>query len=172
MKITSQVDVIPTLLHILQYSKSFELMGSSVLSNNHDGIASIMGHEIGHAFARHTVEKLTQHSIISLGTKGIMKTKYGQVVGNNPDLYNNLLQYGFMLPFSRTMEKEADYMGLVFMNLSGYNLKESVEVWKRMQIANKGKNPPEFMNSHPSPENRINNIEEWIFEVKKNYPTA
>ena len=60
---------------------------------------------------------------------------------------NNILQFGIMLPFSRTMESEGDFMGLVFMNLAGYNLRDSVEVWKRMQLTNEGKNPPEFMSS-------------------------
>ena len=70
------------------------------------------------------------------------------------------------------MESEADYMGLVFMNLAGYNLYDSVEVWKRMQLLNQGKSPPEFMSSHPSPENRIKNLQNWIKEVKSNYPTV
>ena len=77
-----------------------------------------------------------------------------------------------MLPFSRTMESEADYMGLVFMNLSGFNMQESVEVWKRMQTTSKGGAPPEFMSSHPSPENRIKQLKEWIPEVSQQYPTV
>ena len=146
--------------------------GIMPIAKNEDGIASIMSHEISHAFARHTVEKLTQHSIVSLGTQGLLSSGYGKVITQNPDIYNSVLQFGIMLPFSRTMESEADYMGLVFMNLAGYNLNDSVEVWKRMQLSNQGKNTPEFMSSHPSPENRIKNLQNWIKEVKSNYPTV
>jgi len=146
--------------------------GIMPIAKNDGGIASIMSHEIAHAFARHTVEKLSQHSIISFGTQGLLSSSYGRVITQNPDIYNSVVRFGIMLPFSRTMESEADYMGLVFMNLAGYNLHDSVEVWKRMQLLNQGKSPPEFMSSHPSPENRIKNLQNWIKEVKSNYPTV
>ena len=135
------------------------------ICKNDDGIASLMGHEIAHALARHTVEKLTQHSILALGTQGLLSTSYGKVINENSDIYNNIVQFGIMLPFSRTMESEADYMGLAFMNMGGYNLEESVEVWKRMQSNTKNRYP-EFMSSHPSPENRIENLKSWAKEIQ------
>ena len=138
------------------------------IAKNDNGIAAIMGHEIAHAFARHTVEKLTQHSIVSLGTQGLLATKYGKIVAQNSEIYNNVVQFGIMLPFSRTMESEADYMGLAFMNLSGFDMNESVKVWERMKDASKVSNP-EFMSSHPSPDNRIKNIRQWIDEVSITY---
>ena len=146
--------------------------GIMPIAKNDVGIASIMGHEIAHAFARHTVEKLTQHSILSLGTRGLLTTKYGKILTQNPDVYNSVVQFGIMLPFSRTMESEADYVGLAFMNLAGYNINESVEVWKRMQQLNQNNQPPEFMSSHPSPENRIRNLQNWMKEIELNYPTV
>ena len=144
--------------------------GIMPIAKNDDGIASIMGHEIAHAFARHTVEKLTQYSIVSLGTQGILGTKYGKVLSQNADIYNRVLQFGVMLPFSRTMESEADYMGLAFMNLSGFDVNESSEVWVRMQNSNDSNSMPEFMSSHPSPDNRIKNIKGWVDEIKSTYP--
>mgnify|MGYP006117400221 CR=1 FL=1 len=145
--------------------------GIMPIAKNDNGIAAIMGHEIAHAFARHTVEKLTQHSILAFGTQGLLSTNYGKIISKNADIYNNIVQFGIMLPFSRTMESEADYMGLAFMNLSGYDLEESVEVWKRMNQDIKNK-PPEFMSSHPSPENRIKNLQDWMQEVRTNYPNV
>ena len=145
--------------------------GIMPIAKNDDGIASIMGHEIAHAFARHTVEKLTHYSIISLGTQGLLNTNYGKVLEDNSDIYNNVVQFGILLPFSRNMETEADYMGLTFMSLSGFNMEESVQVWKRMQVQNNNK-VPEFMSSHPSPENRIENLNNWMQEVEIKYPSV
>lgn len=144
--------------------------GIMPIAKNDDGIASIMGHEIAHAFARHTVEKLTQYSIVSMGTQGLLASKYGNVLAQNSDIYNNIVQFGIMLPFSRTMESEADFMGLVFMNLSGFNMQESIKVWQRMQSSSQG-SLPQFMNSHPSPENRINKIKESIPKINEQFPT-
>lgn len=152
--------------------------GIMPITKNDDGIASIMGHEIAHAFARHTVEKLTQASIIGWTTEALGVSQYAKmlrknlnVLGMNINLYGSLVNYGILLPFSRNMESEADYMGLVFMNLSGFNMQESIRVWERMQSANKEDRPPQFMSSHPSPENRINKLKEWIPEVQLNYPS-
>ncbi|MBI29287.1 MAG: Beta-barrel assembly-enhancing protease [Alphaproteobacteria bacterium MarineAlpha5_Bin11] len=146
--------------------------GIMPIAKNSDGIASIMGHEIAHAFARHTVEKLTQHSVVSLGTQGILKTDYGNIIAQNPNIYNRILKFGIMLPFSRAMESEADYMGLAFMKMSGFNLNESAEVWKRMMKNSESGPSLEFMSSHPSSKNRINNINNWIQEIEKDYYTV
>ena len=61
-----------------------------------------------------------------------------------------LSQIGLMNPFSRKQESEADYLGLIFASLSGYDIRETVKIWERMQKANKGKEPPEFLSTHPS----------------------
>ena len=94
------------------------------------------------------------------------------MLGETRNLYGDILNYGVLLPFSRTMESEADYMGLAFMNLSGFDMQESIRVWERMQTASNGDRPPEFMSSHPSPENRINKLKEWIPEVTEQYPSV
>ena len=148
------------------------------IAKNEDGIATIMGHEIAHAFARHGVENLTRHSAIQLGTyaisqndttKNLLNKSY-KLLGETRSLYGDILNYGVLLPFSRTMESEADYMGLVFMNLSGFNMQESIELWKRMQSTTEGKRPPEFISSHPSPDNRINKLKDWIPKITVQYP--
>ena len=151
--------------------------GIMPITKNDNGIASIMGHEIAHAFARHTVEKLTQASIIGWTTEILGASQYAKILRKNVDLlgmniniYSSLVNYGILLPFSRSMESEADYMGLVFMNLSGFDMQESIKVWERMQDLTKGESSPEFMSSHPAPENRINNIKKWISQVKEEYP--
>ncbi len=79
-------------------------------------------------------------------------------------------QMGILNPFNRKQESEADYLGLIFSSLSGYDIRETVGVWERMKEANKGKTPPEFMSTHPSPDNRIKKINEWMNEVILKYP--
>lgn len=146
------------------------------ICKNDDGIAAVMGHEIAHAFARHTVEKLTQSSMIQMATIGISNSRYAELlnksfrVGNvGGNVYNSVVKYGIFLPFSRTMESEADYLGMGFMNLAGFNIKEPSELWKRMMADQKGR-MPEFMGSHPSPENRSKKFLEWENEIIDKFP--
>ena len=74
----------------------------------------------------------------------------------------DVLQLGIMNPFGRKQESEADYLGLIFSSLSGYNIKESVNLWERMKEAHKGKEPPQFLSTHPSSDNRIESLNKWI----------
>jgi len=143
---------------------------------NDDGIAAVMGHEIAHAFARHTVEKLTQSSMMQMATLGISNSKYAELlnksfkVGNvSANVYNSVVKYGIFLPFSRTMESEADYLGMGFMNLSGFDIKEPAKLWQRM-MADKEGQMPEFMGSHPSPENRSKKFLDWEVEIADKFP--
>ena len=75
-----------------------------------------------------------------------------------------------MNPFGRKQETEADYLGLIFSSLSGYDIRESVKLWQRMSEKNKGKEPPVFLSTHPSSKKRIENLENWISEVIIEYP--
>ena len=143
---------------------------------NDDGIAAVMGHEIAHAFARHTVEKLTQSSMIQMATIGISNSRYSQLlnrsfrIGNvGGNVYNSVVKYGIFLPFSRNMESEADYLGMAFMNLSGFDIKEPSKLWGRMMLEQK-KSIPEFMSSHPNPENRSDKFLDWENEIIDKFP--
>ena len=81
------------------------------------------------------------------------------------DTVGLLAQLGLMNPFNRKQETEADYLGLIFSSLSGFDIRETTKIWERMREANKGKEPPEFMSTHPSSTNRINQINEWMNEI-------
>ena len=81
-----------------------------------------------------------------------------------------LSQIGLVNPFNRKQETEADYLGLIFSSLSGYDIRETTKIWERMKKARKGKEPPEFMSTHPSSDDRIKKINEWTNEVILNYP--
>ena len=80
------------------------------------------------------------------------------------------IKLGIMNPFGRKQETEADYLGLIFSSLSGFNIKESVKLWERMREAHKGKEPPQFLSTHPSSKNRIENLNKWISKIILEYP--
>ena len=145
---------------------------------NDDGIAAVMGHEIAHAFARHTVEKLTQYSMTQMAVIGLSNTKtgtrllnqaYKNIQGKSKSVFGDLIKYGIFLPYNRKMESEADYLGMGFMNLAGFNIKECSKLWERM-----GKKKlnmfPEFMSSHPSPNNRSKKFLEWESQILDKFP--
>jgi len=81
-----------------------------------------------------------------------------------------LSQIGLFNPFNRKQETEADYLGLIFASLSGYDIRETVKIWERMQKANKSKEPAQFMSTHPSSSNRIKKINEWSNKIILDYP--
>ena len=82
----------------------------------------------------------------------------------------DIFQLGIFNPFGRKQETEADYLGLIFSSLAGFDIRESVKLWERMSESNKGKEPPQFMSTHPSSKNRIINLNSWITEVIIKYP--
>ena len=75
-----------------------------------------------------------------------------------------------MNPFNRKQESEADYLGMIFSSLSGFDIRETRKIWERMQEFNKGNTPPEFMSTHPSAKNRIKKIDEWTNKIILEYP--
>ena len=144
------------------------------VTKNKNGLAAVMGHEIAHAVAKHSVERASRGVLLKTGTSLINIATGGKLTEINRatgmDTVGLLSSIGIMNPFNRTQETEADYLGMIFASLSGYDIRETVKIWERMREANKGKEPPEFMSTHPSSTNRINNINEWINEIIIKYP--
>jgi len=140
------------------------------IAKNEDGIASIMGHEIAHAVARHSAERTSRAILMDAGTYALERFVLGtNMSGYSRELYGQVRQLGLELPFSRSQESEADYLGVIFMSLAGYNTEESYKVWERMKEEG-GAGPAEFWSTHPSPDNRIKKLKEWIPIVSKQYP--
>ena len=81
-----------------------------------------------------------------------------------------ITQLGIFNPFNRKQESEADYLGMIFSSLSGYDIRETVKIWERMKKLNKGKEPPEFLSTHPSSSNRIKVINDKLNEIILKYP--
>ena len=144
------------------------------VTKNKDGLATVMGHEIAHAVAKHSIERQSQALTVQLGSQvadiflggAINRTR--STVGRSTGL--DIFKIGIMNPFNRKQESEADYLGLIFSSLSGYDIRETPKIWERMKKSNKGKQPPIFMSTHPSPDNRIKKINQWTSEIILNYP--
>ena len=133
-----------------------------------------MGHEVAHAVAKHSVERASRGVLLNTGAR-IIDIASGGVLSDinrttGMDTVGLLAQLGIMNPFNRKQESEADYLGMIFSSLSGYDIRETVKIWERMKEANKGKEPPEFMSTHPSSDTRIKQLNEWMNEVILDYP--
>ena len=144
------------------------------VTKNTDGLAAVMGHEIAHAVAKHSVERASRGVLVNTGTQifdilsGGKLSQINRTTGMNT--VGMLSQLGIMNPFNRKQESEADYLGMIFSSLSGYDIRETVKIWERMKKLNKGKSQPEFMSTHPSAENRIKKINEWTNQIILEYP--
>ena len=147
------------------------------IAANEDGIAVIMGHEIGHALAHHGAERMAQQNMqrivgagVSLGAGGMDMGAQRAVMG----VFGGISQYGYALPFSRKHESEADYIGLILVARACYDPREAPLLWERMG-ANAGATPPEFQSTHPSPDTRVNDFQTWMPEAiaiyNQNCPT-
>lgn len=142
------------------------------LAENDNELATVMAHEIAHAIARHGAERMTQMLTVQLG--GIALS---EALKNESQTTYELaaIAYGvstgllYILPYSRTHESEADYMGLIFMAEAGYDPRASVDFWKKMQARHGGAEPPQFLSTHPNSATRIEDLEGWMPEALEIY---
>ncbi len=135
---------------------------------NEDGIAAVMGHEIAHAFAKHGQERMSNAQV----QKGLGTALNIATMNKSPQqrqMYNTIFgvgsQVGFMLPFSRKHETEADKLGLVFMLMAGYNGNEAAEVWVRM--SKRGGSKSDILSTHPSNQKRIQTLRAYLPKAKR-----
>ena len=144
------------------------------IAKNKHGLAAIMGHEIAHAVAKHSIERASRALVLNVGTQiadiasGGAISRTSSATGVN--VAGMLRTFGIDNPFGRKQETEADYLGLIFSSLAGYDIRESVKIWERMKEAHKGKEPPEWMSTHPSSDRRIESLKNWIPEIILKYP--
>ena len=142
-------------------------------TKNTDGLAAVMGHEIAHAVAKHSVERASRVKLVNTSTtlidifSGGKLSEVNRATGGSVGL---ITQLGLLNPFNRKQESEADYLGMIFSSLSGYDIRETVKIWERMKELNKGKEPPQFMSTHPSSDNRIKDLNEKMNGVILDYP--
>jgi predicted Zn-dependent protease len=142
---------------------------------NEAGMAFVMGHEVAHATAHHGAERMTQQLAL-LGGLGALYLYIDQKTDLSQKQMNAVIgalglgaEVGFVLPFSRKHEREADIIGLMYMSRAGYPPEESIAVWKRMARKGGGSDVPPWLSTHPSHEQRQANLREWMGQAQARY---
>jgi predicted Zn-dependent protease len=130
-------------------------------ANNEERLATVMGHEMAHAIARHGSQRLLQTSLAQTLMAGASLSMSDMDPRERYAVLGALgagAQYGVLLPFSRQHESEADEMGLIYMARAGYDPHAAISFWERMSEGSRGQ-PPEFMSTHPSHGTRIDRLQ-------------
>jgi len=134
------------------------------------GMAMVMGHEVCHALLRHGGERVSQGMAANVGMQiASALTKGGQYSNYTMAALGLGTQVGFLLPFSRSNETEADKLGLMLAARAGYDPRAAVRVWENMARESQGSRPPQLLSTHPDPLNRIANMEKWMPEALQLY---
>jgi predicted Zn-dependent protease len=139
------------------------------------GLATVISHEVAHALARHSGERMSQGMLAQVGGIGL-GVALGGVGGTAGQAimtgYSLGTQYGILLPYGRTQEYEADHIGLILMAKAGYDPAQALEFWKRMMTKDKKVNMPQFMSTHPTDASRLKELEAFLPEARKYYIPA
>lgn len=137
------------------------------IATNEDGLAAIIGHEIAHIIARHGAERMSHQQLVQFGSMALSMS-VGDMDYETQKMVLGALglgaQYGFILPFSRKHESEADKIGLIYLAKACFNPEEAPRLWERMAQASE-KQVPEFSSTHPAPETRIEQLKSWLPEA-------
>ncbi len=153
------IDAPATNAFVMPGGKIAVFTGIMRAATNQDQLAAVMGHEVAHALANHSQERMLGSQVKRVGVNvgvaaigGGAWTRYGSA-----QALDALTSVGLTLPFSRGHESEADILGLRYMANAGFDPRETVQLWKNMGDANPDA-PPEFMSTHPSSETRIKDL--------------
>jgi metalloendopeptidase OMA1, mitochondrial len=152
---------------------SSDAAASEMVTRDENGLAAVLGHEIGHVIARHGGERVSQQMLVNVG----LETTMAALSLGNPatvqavaSLLGAGATVGVLLPWSRAQESEADHLGLILMAKAGYDPHAARDLWVRMAAASQGSGkPPEFLSTHPSEPTRIQQIEVWMPEAMQFY---
>lgn len=136
------------------------------------GLATVMAHETAHVLARHAGERLSHSMLTQMGGLGLslglggLNPYAGQAVMQG---YGLGTQMGILLPYSRKQESEADRIGLILMARAGYDPAGAIVFWERMMKKEKSSHLPQMLSSHPSDENRILAMKEFLPQAREHY---
>ena len=140
------------------------------LVSTEDELAVVIGHEVAHAVAKHSNERMSQEVLAQVGASVVdmalsQRTAVVKEIGST--VFGLGAQLGVMLPYSRQHEYEADYLGLVFMTLAGYNPSSAMTFWKKMSALSGNSDGSDFLSTHPSDSKRIAEIQRRLPEMEK-----
>jgi predicted Zn-dependent protease len=147
------------------------------ITQNEAGLATVMGHEVAHAVARHSAERMSQGLLAQIGGS-VLSAALGSEASVTKDMvmqaYGLGAQYGVMLPYSRIQELEADELGMLYMARAGFDPAEAIAFWKRFAAYNtkRGGKPPEFLSTHPLDARRIAQLEQLLPRARAEYERA
>lgn len=157
MAVVNQPDVNA---HVLPGGKIVVKAGLLGIADNQHQLAAVLGHEVAHVTARHANERASRATVTGTGVEIAALILGGGYANQTRGAYEALsagASLGVMNPFSRKQETEADVVGLEYMAKAGFDPRESVELWKRMNARNESQ-IPEYMSTHPSGETRIDTL--------------
>jgi predicted Zn-dependent protease len=144
------------------------------VAQNEAALATVLGHEMAHATSRHGAQRVLQQNLAQTAMSGVA----GSLSDMDYDKQRVVLgalgagaKYGVLMPFGRDQESEADHIGLIYMARAGYDPRESIRFWKRMENTG-GSQPPEFLSTHPSHGTRIQQLEAWMPKAMEEYNRA
>ncbi|WP_449466467.1 M48 family metallopeptidase [Stenotrophomonas humi] len=126
------------------------------VAKNADAVAVVMGHEIAHALLRHGAQRMAQQKLTQIGQ---MAGAASGMDAQQQQMMMSAMGYGYLLPYARSHETQADEVGLMLAAAACFNPEESVPLWERMGAASGGQAPPEFSSTHPNPGTRIQNLQ-------------
>lgn len=133
------------------------------VARNQDQLAAVIAHEIGHVYANHHDERITRQMGAqgALGVAGaLLGSRYGEGAQQTTSQFGGAaLQAAFLLPGTRTQETEADVVGQDLMAKAGFDPRAAVGLWQNMITASGGSRPPQWLSTHPNPENRISELQ-------------
>ncbi|QDA61517.1 M48 family metallopeptidase [Hymenobacter jejuensis] len=141
------------------------------ITQDEQGLAVVLGHEIAHAVAKHSTERMSQQ-MAAQGLTSVASAAVGQAPSTSQNLFLQVVGAGSqlgLLKYGRNQESEADHLGLIFMAMAGYNPDGAVSFWQRMDSRENQASPPEFLSTHPSNGTRIADIQRELPEARKYY---
>jgi metalloendopeptidase OMA1, mitochondrial len=144
------------------------------VAQNEAALAAVLGHEMAHATSRHGAQRLLQQSLTQTMMTGVALSISDMDYDKQRAVMGALgagAKFGVLMPFSREHESEADHIGLSYMARAGYDPRESVRFWKRMEAVSGGQ-PPEFLSTHPSHGTRVQQLEAWMPKAIEEYSQA
>jgi predicted Zn-dependent protease len=156
---------------VMPGGKAAVYTGILPFTKDETGLAVVLGHEVGHALANHGNERMSQGLLANMGGMAL-----SAAISSQPQMTQELAMAAFgagasigvLLPYSRLQESEADHIGLILMARAGYDPRQAVPFWQRMNKA-PGSRPPELLSTHPAPETRIANLKALIPQAMAYY---